>query len=135
LEERLNDPLFRERWYNAKIIKVSKIELRIKDQLREMGFVHSSEHKTYVLRYLPDFINFETKEIIEIYGDYWHCNPKIVKYSKSNWIHPKLKMTPEEKWQVDFERNKLIEDQGYKMIILWEDDIKKSNYNVARLLK
>lgn len=134
LEEKLNDPAFRERWYNAKIIKVSKIENRVKEQLKDFGFIHSSEHKTYVLRYLPDFINFETKQIIEIYGDYWHCNPSIVKYSDPNWIHPKLKLTPQEKWQEDFERNSLIEAQGYKVNILWEADIKFANYDIEKLL-
>lgn len=87
------------------------------------------------MRYLPDFINFNSKKIIEIYGDYWHCNPQIEKYCKQDWIHPKLKMTPKEKWQEDFERVKLLEEQGYQVIILWEADIKYHNYNVESLLE
>jgi len=135
LDQNLLNPEFRARWYNAKTIKVSKIELRIKDQLKKLGFIHSSEHNAYIIRFIPDFINFDTKEIIEIYGDYWHCNPNISKYCKPNKIHSKLKMTTEEKWERDFIRVKLLEEQGYKVIILWENDIKLNNYDISKFLR
>lgn len=59
--------------------------------------------------------------IIECYGDYWHCNPE--KYIQE-YYNKSLKMTTAEKHKKDKIRIELLESKGYKVLILWENDIK-----------
>jgi G:T-mismatch repair DNA endonuclease (very short patch repair protein) len=126
---------FKEKlWGNQKSVRVSKLELKIKDQLDKFGYIHSSVHKKYFGRCLPDFLNEETKTIIEVYGDYWHCNPSHKTYGNPEWYHPKLKMFSADKWASDFIRNQNIQDQGYKIIVLWESDVEAHNYDVSKLI-
>jgi hypothetical protein len=65
--------------------------------------------------YLPS-INY----IIEIYGDYWHCNPK---YWPEDKINKTLKMTAKQRWDKDKIRENRLIEKGYNMICLWESDI------------
>lgn len=122
-------------WGNNSNIRVSKLELKIKEQLLDLGFKHSSEHKTYINRKLSDFLNVETKSIIEIYGDYWHCNPKIEPYKDPDWYHSRLKMCSSDKWLVDYLRVEVLKSEGYYVKVFWEFDIKKFNFNINELIK
>jgi len=72
-------------------------------------------------KYKPDYVNSRTKHIIEVYGDYWHCNPKTF---SENFYHNQLKKFAKEKWQEDNERVKYLESLGYKVTIIWESDLK-----------
>jgi len=67
-----------------------------------------------------DFINEEKKHIIEVYGDYWHCNPN--KYS-DDFIHPYFKMTAVARRKLDEERIAYLESLGYSITIVWESDL------------
>lgn len=126
---------FKEKlWGNSKVIRVSKLELKIKDQLENIGFIHSSIHNKYFNRCLPDFLNEDSKEIIEIYGDYWHCNPNINKpYSNPDWYHNKLHMHSSDKWMADALRKSMLEEFGYKVYVLWEHDIKETYYDLNKI--
>ena len=75
-----------------------------------------------ILGFRPDYIDLEKKHIIEIYGDYWHCNPKL--YDK-DFYHSRLKMTALEKWNKDQLRKSIFESAGYTVTIVWERDIEK----------
>jgi G:T-mismatch repair DNA endonuclease (very short patch repair protein) len=55
------------------------------------------------------------KKVIELYGDYWHCNPE--KYN-GDYYHKQLHMTAKEKWIADRERQQKLEDAGYKVEIV-----------------
>jgi G:T-mismatch repair DNA endonuclease (very short patch repair protein) len=68
----------------------------------------------------PDYLNEETKHIIEVYGDYWHCNPNLF---KEDFYHSQLKMTAKEKWQADEGRVEHLESLGYTVTIVWESDL------------
>lgn len=134
--ELLESEDFRKKLWGAReSIRVSKLELKVKSQLENLGFKHSSNHKTYFNRCLPDFINESSKTIVEIYGDYWHCNPYINKpYSNPDWFHPKLKMFSSDKWAADYTRSKMLEEHGYKVIIFWENEIEINCYNIEKLM-
>lgn len=84
----------------------------------------------------PDILIEEKKVVIEIYGDYWHCNPKIFKPNdllNTNNRYNKDMKTPKDVWHFDEIRKKHIEKCGYKVIIIWESDIKDKS--VERILK
>lgn len=104
----------------------SKLELSLKNLLKEHGFIHSSEREPAQiakLTYVPDYVHEQNKSILEIYGDYWHCNPKHPIFGNPLWYHPDLKMTAKERWDIDAKRTQIIEDQGYNVLIVWEMDL------------
>lgn len=67
-------------------------------------------------RYYPDIIYGNI--IIEVYGDYWHGNPKI--YDENAKVA--RDEIAQERWTKDAERKKYLEEQGYAVIIIWESD-------------
>jgi G:T-mismatch repair DNA endonuclease (very short patch repair protein)/endogenous inhibitor of DNA gyrase (YacG/DUF329 family) len=102
----------------------SKLEISLIPLMNIFGFEHSSNNgNKRISDYRPDFINDTEKLVIEIYGDYWHCNPN--KYNDPTRYMPQLKKTVGEVWQRDQNRVKLIEAAGYTVIIIWEQDIDK----------
>ncbi len=60
---------------------------------------------------------------MEINGDFWHCNP--IKYNES-YIHPYIKKTASDIWLKDYNKKLNAEEYGYKVIYIWEDEIKKT---------
>jgi len=97
--------------------RISKGQRKLYDEIKK-------EYKDALLEHwLPDmqksvdiFIPSENK-IIEYKGRYWHCDPK--KYSP-DYYHTIIKMTAEEIWERDAEREKELTDAGYNVIIEWE---------------
>lgn len=73
-------------------------------------------------RYTVDFVNHETMHIVEVHGDYWHCNPKIY---EASFYHTHIKMTALEKWNYDSKRTLYLESKGFSVTIVWESDIKE----------
>lgn len=71
-------------------------------------------------KYKPDYLNEDTKHIIEVHGDYWHCNPKLV---AEDFYHPQLKMTAKDKWQKDLDRKQYLESLGYTVTVVWGIDL------------
>lgn len=85
-------------------------------------FFYSPEIKAFYDFFIPS-----KNIIIEIDGDFWHCNPKT---------HP----TPEYECQKrnlirDKEKNKWAKNQGFKLIRIWEYDIKNNIDKVISSLK
>jgi len=75
--------------------------------------------------YNCDIVFKEKMKIIEIFGDYWHCNPKIF---KENYFHKQTNKTANEIWQYDNQKIERLENKGWQVLILWECDIRK-NFN------
>lgn len=76
--------------------------------------------------YYVDFLIPSLNLIIECYGDYWHCTP--TKYGP-DFYNKSLHMTAQQKWDKDHKRVKVLQDLGYTVIIVWE------NENIAIKLK
>lgn len=57
--------------------------------------------------------------IVEVFGDYWHCNPKF--YSE-DFINHKLHMTAGERWKQDATRLSSLKSLGYTVLVVWERD-------------
>jgi very-short-patch-repair endonuclease len=119
-DARWADPTIRK-----KIIKdltshhgTSKLEKRVAKIGRQFGF----EPSVAVGRYLADILNENKKIIVEVNGDLWHCNPK---FWKADDIHPNKKVSAQVIWDRDAKRKLYLESLGYKIFVLWEDDIMK----------
>lgn len=93
---------------------------------------HNEElNKIYCPR--PDIIFPNKKIVIEIYGDRWHANPNV--YSKDSIIHTWYgDETPEMIHQRDRIREDHIKNLGYKLIILWESEIKDNDFSKLNVL-
>lgn len=73
--------------------------------------------------YLPDIRKSvdiyipSLNKIIECFGDYWHCNPKIY---AADYYHREIHMNAEEIWKRDNDRISVMENAGYKVEVIWE---------------
>jgi hypothetical protein len=57
--------------------------------------------------------------IIEINGDYWHCNPKF--YDK-DFFNKNKQLTAQEIWKIDKNKKQCAIKHGYKYLVIWEND-------------
>jgi G:T-mismatch repair DNA endonuclease (very short patch repair protein) len=91
------------------------------------------KHKNFKLTksYHQADIVIEPDKVIELFGDYWHCNPKdfIHNGRLKSGFKPNDKITggviAKDKWKKDKEMVEDIEKQGYKVLIIWEGKLEK----------
>lgn len=96
--------------------KMTKPERLMKSILTELSI---QNHYNFILDklYQYDFRIINTNIIIEVQGDYWHCNPKIY---KNGPVSERQKF----KIQRDLEKRKYAEERGYIILYVWEDELK-----------
>jgi G:T-mismatch repair DNA endonuclease (very short patch repair protein) len=88
-------------------------ELKIKSYLDQIDRKYDFQLK--IGKYVCDF-SLDNKIILEVQGDYWHGNP--LKYDKLDQIQIK-------NVKRDIRKNKFLNQLGYRIIYLWEYDIKR----------
>ncbi|MBC8296073.1 MAG: hypothetical protein H8E55_09795 [Pelagibacterales bacterium] len=115
--------------YSISGYQMNSIEFQIATILTELKYdwvyekvIHSSD-KSYV----PDFI-INDNIILECFGDYWHANPL---YFKPTDTTHKTRMAADI-WKYDQNKIKELEEDGYVVIVLWENEI---NNNVTKCKK
>ncbi len=82
--------------------------------------------------YFFDFYIPKIKLVIELNGDYWHCNPKI--YTE-DYVHELRHLVAGEIWKIDEERENTIRDEmGLNLIVVWENDIRKNRKEIISSL-
>lgn len=86
---------------------------------REVQFILESYEIAYrsqqeIRGFIADFIIGEDK-IIEVHGDYWHCNPLIYSEPKNDTQRNKIK--------VDKIKHRVYTELGYKVLYIWEYDL------------
>ncbi len=103
------------------------IEIKVRKYLFSKGFRFRVNDKRYAGR--PDIVLPKYKTIIFIHGCFWHGHPncKVSHVPKSNdgYWSVKLKKNVER----DNQHVILLESQGWRVITLWECDIKKDFEN------
>jgi len=107
-------------------VKRSKLEFKFEGIL--IGLNLNYTHSLYIPQvkkiydfYLPDY-----NILIEVDGDFWHCNP-------NKFPQPTCK-TQEINLENDKEKNQWANENGYKLIRFWEDDINNNIKEVKRTL-
>ncbi len=102
-------------------LSYSKQEVKVTPKMEQLGYKATWNHPFFVVgkdrTRVPDFINIETKEIIEIFGTYWHRDRILPKGKRHE--------TPEEyiNW---------YKDNGYTCIVLWENEVE--NYLLENII-
>lgn len=114
-KEQLKDPKYRQRNAEARFaacqLSPNKLEKRIISiiNLGELPFEFVGDGKVVLYGTVPDFIQCNgKKQIIEVFGDYWHR-----KGSKGSGVRSEAG------------RKSLYSKLGYTTLILWEHDIRK----------
>lgn len=93
----------------------------------------------YIDHYNFDIVFIDFPVVIEINGDYWHCNPN--KYLPTDLIKfpSKSPILVENIWKRDKRKDDYIISKGYKSIIIWESEIlkyiKTPFYFIEKILK
>jgi hypothetical protein len=91
--------------------------------LNYMGLPDDKEHRqVHILGKKVDGFDPINNIIYEFYGDYWHGNPK--KFAATD-VHPKIKKTYGELYQLTLHKNMLFENNGYTVVSIWEDEYDK----------
>jgi very-short-patch-repair endonuclease len=101
---------------NETLLKAKRSSL----EERLLPYLKDYENNVQISYYNVDFVDKTSRHIIEVYGDYWHCNPKIY---DDNYIHPYYKMTAQQKRKLDEERKQYLESLGYSVTVVWESDL------------
>lgn len=98
----------------------------VSEERKLLNAFNKELNKMYCPR--PDIIFPNKKLVIEIYGNHWHANPNM--YKPNDVIHLWTgNFTAKEIWDKDIIRENHIKSLGYDIIILWEDEIHKNNFN------
>jgi G:T-mismatch repair DNA endonuclease (very short patch repair protein) len=91
------------------------IERATEQKLKDLSLEYVKQYEVGRMTldfYLPDF-----NLAIEVNGDFWHCNPDI--YGKTKPIHK----YHERILAKDKRKLKQLDDLGYEVLIIWENDI------------
>ena len=116
------DPEFQRKYQNGLKVKMNKVEKEIEKlllQLEIYSFEFVGDFKFWINGKNPDFINKEDKKIIEFFGTHWHGEELT---GISNKEH---------------EQNRIqhFEKEGYKVLIIWENELKNVNFLKEKILE
>ena len=78
----------------------------------------------------PDFVFRKKKIIIFVDSDFWHCHPRRFIMPKSNVNYWKSKIEYNRKR--DKKVNSELKKDGWKVVRIWENDIRKNSAKVFR---
>jgi very-short-patch-repair endonuclease len=118
-----------------RIIKTGKVKrslLEIKFELffrlLNINFQHSYYINTKENHFIYDFYLPKHNILIEVDGDFWHCNPN------TKYASPECK-TQEINILNDQQKNKWAQDNGFKLLRFWEKDINENPQQIIEILK
>lgn len=69
---------------------------------------------TFIGGFNPDFIDFKSKKIIEMYGYYWHNRPKTKERDK--------------------QRIKMYNKHRYSVLVIWQNELKDLDYLAGKIM-
>ena len=101
----------------------SQAEKEISNILEEFN-IRYVKQATIADKYSCDLLLPDHNIVIEHYGTYWHCDPR--KYEQG-YFNQKKNKTAQQIWEYDKIRENRIIENGYKLIIIWEEDFKCLN--------
>jgi very-short-patch-repair endonuclease len=108
----------------------TKLEKLFQSFMEELGFVEDIDFKYQyqISTSIYDFYFIENHILIEVDGDFHHCNPNTK--HKIPIYDIQLKTIGN-----DYKKNMLAEEKGLKLLRFWETDIKTNKDEVVKILK
>ena len=109
-------------------LHTSQLEISFKNLLSEvnLNFIH-----LYYIKPIKAFYDFYLPEynvLIEVDGDFYHCNPLI-------YPNGAICKTQEKNLKRDHQKNQWALNNGFKLFRFWEHDIKNNPQHVIEILK
>lgn len=102
-------------------------ETTIQNFLKELNIEFlTHQHMKIKHAYQADILVPSMNLVIECYGDFFHCRPD--KYN-AEYKCFKDSMTAEERWKQDAAIEQELIEKGFRVIVLWEHEIKKMSLN------
>lgn len=138
MQRDIRSECMKKSWEDGKIepninsINESKLERELREELIKLLPDRNVRKTTLKINnrwFYPD-IRIDKNIIIEFYGNYWHANPRI--YKSTDIIHHKK--TAKESWEYDKKRITILEDNGFKVFIVWEDKYKDNRKEIINNL-
>lgn len=113
-------------WTMAQVkSKDTKPEMKVRKWLHHNGFRYRLHDKRYPGK--PDIVLPKYKCIVNINGCYWHGHDcKNFRFPKSNTEYWKNKINGN--INRDKKNNSLLKELGFKVITVWECELKKDNF-------
>lgn len=109
----------------------SKPEMYWLDLLKIPNDKHHRSVSIYIpdkkIRYIADGFDPSTNTCYEFYGDYYHGNPKIFDLKLINKV---TKTTFGELYEKTLKKEKVLKENGYNVVYIWETDFYKK-YNIT----
>lgn len=108
--------------------KESKPEKIIREYLDEMKIEYKQEAQIeFNSFWMFDFHILNSNLLIEVQGDYWHCNPKI-------YLEP---INSYQKWakKRDYLKKDYANKRGYEILYFWENDINQNVLLIKEQIK
>ena len=86
-----------------------------------------------ISKYFYDIKISNSNIIIEVNGDFWHGNPLF--YKEDDIInHPFQPVVAKSLWIKDEKKKTIAENKGFKVIYIWENEIKENNRDILTFL-
>jgi G:T-mismatch repair DNA endonuclease (very short patch repair protein) len=111
----------------------TKIELKIQDLLKQLGFKFEKRRHMIEIpeqEYFCDIFIPSLNLVIECNGEYWHASETIFKNEDTK--HPGMNKTIKEVRRDEKIRIERFLKQGFKVLVLWEREIKRMNSEVLQ---
>ena len=104
----------------------SSLEIRFCSLLEQLNISYTRQFHINKNRHPYDFHLCDSKIVIEINGNFWHANPLY--YNEDDIVNlPGQKLKAKEVWNRDKKFTDFAENNGYKVITIWEDEFKKTD--------
>ena len=103
---------------------VSLVSQELIKEMQDNGIFDGFEQEKNVHGFIPDLVNEEHHLIIEFYGDLYHANPR--KFKDPSLFLPMVGRTVEEIWKRDRKRLGALYRYGYRVLIIWECNWRRS---------
>ncbi len=102
----------------------TKPERQIKEELLKRGynegidFIHQYK---FMNKFMCDFCFPQQRVIVEVYGDFWHCNPKI--YTGKKLFQQQIRGINKDKSKEAYITK--VDNHSWTYLVHWESDIEK----------
>ena len=121
----LQNSIHSEKSLINKIPDISKLEQIVANSLLRLNILfeqqfllmHNNNWRYY------DFRILDTNVLIEVNGDFYHANPNIYNIDDI-MIYIDRQVTASSIWQNEINKQKFAENLGYKIIYIWEKEIR-----------
>ena len=122
----MSDRITKERrsWNMSRIKgKDTGIEVAVRKRLFSLGYRYRKNDKS--LPGKPDIVFPKYKTVVFIHGCFWHmhsaCRNSVIPKTNTDFWITKLKRNVDK----DHENKRMLEEQGWKVITIWECEIEK----------